>query len=105
MEIYDINNNLLFTKETDSDGKIIIKDLPIGEYYLIEKEANENYQLTNEKIIFEIKEDEVTKTTMTNEMKEIVVPKTGINDTLIVNKLFQLFMVFVGAFYGKKKKY
>ena len=105
MEIYDINNNLLFTKETDSDGKIIIKDLPIGEYYLIEKEANDNYQLTNEKIIFEIKGDEVTKTTMTNEMKEILVPKTGINDTLIVNKLFQLFMVFVGTFYGKKKKY
>ena len=42
---------------------------------------------------------------MINEKKEIVVPKTGVNDTLIINKLFQLFMVFVGAFYGKKKKF
>jgi uncharacterized surface anchored protein len=100
-----MNDNLLFTKETDSNGKIIINDLPIGEYYLMEKKANDNYKLTNEKITFEIKDKEISNTTMINEKKEIVVPKTGINDTVIVNKLFQFFMVFVGLFYGKKKKY
>ena len=28
------------SKETDKDGKVTINNLPVGKYYIIEKEAN-----------------------------------------------------------------
>ena len=43
IEIYHLNENgkdeLIFTGKTDGNGKIIIKDLFIGKFYIVEKEA------------------------------------------------------------------
>ena len=104
IEIYDIKDNLLLTRKTDINGKIIIIDLPVGEYYLLEKEANASYQITNEKVDFEIKDNEESRALMYNEKKVVKVPKTDINDTLIVNKLFSMFMIFIiGNYYVKRK--
>ena len=95
IEIYDSNNNLLFTKETDNNGKVIINDLPIGKYYIIEKEANTNYQITNEHVFFEIKENnEIVKARMTNERIVVEVPKTDKN-----NNLFNVFILFTLLFW------
>ena len=56
-EIYDEKDNLIISKKTDEEGKIIIKDLEYGKYYFLEKEAPEGYVLNDEKMFFEIKED------------------------------------------------
>ncbi len=56
-EIYDEKDNLIISKRTDEEGKIIIKDLEYGKYYFLEKEAPEGYVLNDEKMFFEIKED------------------------------------------------
>ena len=106
IEIYDENNNLILTKETDENGKIIINNLPIGRYYIIEKEANSLYQITNEKVIFEIKENgDVIKAKMTNEKIVIPVPKTNTKESVIAHTLFGIcFLVGIGRFYYERKE-
>ena len=86
IEIYDENDNLLFTENTNEDGKVIIDNLLYGKYYIIEKEANTMYQITNERVYFEIKENgEIVKAKMTNEKKTIKVPKTDTKEEKIVH--------------------
>ncbi len=104
IEIYDDNDNLLFTKETDELGKVIINNLPIGKYYIIEKEANSLYLLTNEKVSFEIKENEIVKAKMINEKKEVPVPKTNSNEEVIAHSLFSIvFLIGLGGMIYEKK--
>ena len=74
IELYNINaetneETLIFTGKTDKDGKITIKNLFSGKFYIKEKEAATGYLLTEEKIIFEIKDNgEIVKANMTNEL-------------------------------------
>ena len=105
IEIYDNNDNLLLTKKTDELGKIIINKLPLGKYYIVEKEANSLYLHTNEKIFFEIKEnDESITTKMMNEKIEIPVPKTSTNENIIANSLFGIiFLIGIGRMYYERK--
>lgn len=105
IEIYDDNNYLLFTKKTDEFGKVIINNLPVGKYYIVEKEANSLYLLTNEKIFFEIKENgEIVKAKMTNERKEIPVPKTNTKENIVAHSIFGIsFLIGIGRMYYEKK--
>ena len=65
IEIYSENDILIYSGKTDENGKIIIDKLPIGKFYILEKEAPEGYELNEEKMWFEIKENgEVVKATM-----------------------------------------
>ena len=69
IEIYDSNDELVFSGRTDENGKIVINNLKSGKYYILEKEAPEGYQLNNEKMYFEIKEDgEIVKSSMKDEI-------------------------------------
>lgn len=81
IEIYTADDELIFSGRTDENGKIIIKGLEYGKYYILEKEAPKNYILNEEKMYFEILEDgEVTKATMTNEKAIVPVPNTMSNE-------------------------
>ena len=73
IEIYDENDKLIFTGKTDKKGKIIIDDLKLGKYYIVEKEPATGYTITTEKVYFEIKEN---KEIVRAEMKDK--PITGI---------------------------
>ncbi len=108
VEIYNDKDMLLFTKETDEFGKVIINNLPIGKYYIIEKEANTLYMITNEIVFFEIKENgEIVKANMTNEKIEIPVPKTSTSEYLMVSILFGFsFLIGIGGnIYERKNAY
>ena len=48
---------MIFSKRTDENGKITIRNLEYGDYYFLEKEAKEGYVLNDEKMYFSIKED------------------------------------------------
>lgn len=68
IEVYSEDNETLFTGTTDENGKIVISDLVVGNYYLIEKEPAEGYIISNEKVSFKIRKDsEVVKVEMENE--------------------------------------
>ena len=90
MELYTENNELIFRGKTDSNGKITIKNLRLGRYYFLEKQAQTGYLLNEDKLWFEIKEDgEVVKAKMTNERVEgiINIHKDGELPTVENNKM------------------
>lgn len=65
IEIYTDNDKLIFTGKTDQNGKIVINNLKLGKYYILEKEAATGYTITDEKVYFEIKENgEIVKAEM-----------------------------------------
>ena len=67
IEIFTDKDELIYNGKTDKEGKISLKNIPLGKYYIIEKEAATGYLLSNEKVYFEIKENgEVVKAKMTN---------------------------------------
>ena len=107
IEIYKVDGDeLVYSGRTDENGKIIIKDLEYGKYYILEKEAPEGYQLNPEKMYFEIKEDgKVVKANMKD--KQIVkVPDTSKSEFPIFEAI-TLFLSISGLgllLYAKKRK-
>lgn len=72
VEIFHVKEDgtfeLVFTGITDKDGKIIIKDLFVGKFAIIETDPATGYKLSDEIVSFEIKENgEIVKANMTNE--------------------------------------
>lgn len=81
IEIFNSNNELIYSGRTDSEGKIYIDNLEYGKYSFKESEAPEGYVLNDASHYFEIKEDGViVKDTLSNEKEIIDVPKTEKND-------------------------
>ena len=81
IEIYNADTDeLIFSGRTDENGIITIEKLKYGKYYILEKEAPEGYELNEEKMYFEIREDgEIVKSVMKD--KQIIkVPNTEAND-------------------------
>lgn len=67
ISIYTSDEQLVFTGMTDQKGKIIINDLAVGKYYIVENNPSIGYLLSKEKFYFEIKNNgEVVKVKMKN---------------------------------------
>ncbi len=67
LEVYTEDDKLIFTGKTNEDGKIIIDNLKVGKYYILEKEASTGYVITDEKVYFEILDNgEIVKAEMKN---------------------------------------
>ena len=102
-QIFTDDDRLVFTGTTGEDGKIVVDNLFVGKFYIIEKNPANGYQYSNEKVYFEIKENgQILKANMTNE-QIVEVPNTGLND--IVNVVSLVLIVGGVAFlvYAKSK--
>ncbi len=112
IQIYSYNENiddgiLIFEGVTDDSGNIVITNLFVGKFYLLESEAPDGYILNTDKILFEIKENgDIIKEEMTNERIPFDIPNTLVQDEIIINIISLLFMfIGLGLFaYGKKNK-
>lgn len=111
IEIYTIDDILIFTGKTDENGKIIIDELPYGKYYILEKEAPSGYELNTEKMYFEITEDgKIIKATMLDkkikeDVKEVVLVKNTSSNSN--NLYYSIILIILGAgfiVYDRKTK-
>lgn len=107
ISIYDANTDeKIFEEFTNENGKIIIDNLYVSKFYIIESEAPEGYILNPEKMYFEILENgEIIKSTMINE-KVVEVPNTGLNDSKFI-EIAGIILIVLGVgylLYDKNKK-
>lgn len=107
IEIYDENEELVFSDYTDEFGKIYVKGLKYGKYKYFESQAPEGYILNDEPHYFEILEDgTIIKDTLTNEKIIVEVPNTSISDSKVVTAI-TIVSILVGLgfiIYDKKRK-
>lgn len=110
IEIYTQNDELIFSGITDNQGKIVLDELVVGKYYILERKPADGYLLTDEKAYFEIKENgEIVKVEMKNKPIEnniIEVPDTLANDKNIIGILGLILIIFgIGVIlYAKNKR-
>lgn len=91
IEIYTSNDILIYSGFTDSDGKIILDNLPLGKYYIIETIAKDGYELSSDRQEFEITNNKEIVGVTRNNKRIVKVPKTGSHD--YINKgAFSLFI-------------
>ena len=95
------DNDLIYQGLTDNNGKIILNNLPLASYKIIEVESNKDYLKTNEVIYFDIKSNkEIINITMKNdkiEKNETIKEEISVPNTLSFknNKLRSLSLVFI----------
>ena len=85
IEIYTKDKNeLIFAGVTDENGMIKITNIFPGTFYIVETEAATGYQLSDEKVFFEITEDgQIVKANMTNELI-VEVPNTLTSESKVL---------------------
>lgn len=71
IEIYNKDNDLVYSGLTDEFGKLVLNDLKYGKYYYIEKKASDGYVLDSNKYYFDIDKDNIN-IEFTNKKEEIV---------------------------------
>ena len=109
IELYTENDELINTSITNDKGIIKINNLPNGKYYFIQKSVNSVYQLNEDKLYFEIKDDNIdltiiNKKTESKVFLNIPIPNTLSNKKYII-EIISLLLIILGVFiYVIKKK-
>ena len=71
IEVYDLNDKMIFSGKTDSDGVLVFDNVETGKYYLIEKIAPKYYKLSLDKVYFDVDSDgKIIDVEISNERKK-----------------------------------
>lgn len=104
--IYDMNDKLIGSYISDENGDIEV-ELEYGNYYYQEIATTNGYILNDEKVYFSITADgEYQQYTLINEKETVEVPKTGLNESKLLN-VIGIVAIITGIgyiIYEKKKK-
>lgn len=86
IEVYNSDNELVFEGDTNENGELIIRELPVGKYTFKETIAPDGYILNEKVYKFEILEngDIIGTTNIQNSPTEVVLSKTDIIDGIPV---------------------
>ena len=103
IEVRTKDNIIVYKGYTNIEGKILIKDLKYGDYYLAEIEASTGYRLLEDSISFTI-DKESTIINIYNERVEV--PDTSINPIICItiSILFFIFGTIILIFSHNNKK-
>ena len=103
INIYDENDKIIYKGVTDKDGNIEV-ELSYGKYYYKEISTIDGYIINDEKVYFNITNDNETfEFNLVNIKKEIEVPNTGANkQNLLLPNLLIILGILLNI-YGKKK--
>ena len=103
INIYDENDKIIYKGVTDKDGNIEV-ELSYGKYYYKEISTIDGYIINDEKVYFNITNDnETLEFNLVNIKKEIEVPNTGTNkQNLLLPNLLIILGILLNI-YGKKK--
>ena len=103
INIYDENDKIIYKGVTDKDGNIEV-ELSYGKYYYKEISTIDGYIINDEKVYFNITNDNETfEFNIVNIKKEIEVPNTGANkQNLLLPNLLIILGILLNI-YGKKK--
>ncbi len=71
IEVYDLNDKMVFSGKTDDNGVLEFDNVKIGKYYLIEKTAPKYYKLSLDKVYFDVESDgKIIDVEISNERKK-----------------------------------
>ena len=103
INIYDENDKIIYKGVTGKDGNIEV-ELSYGKYYYKEISTIDGYIINDEKVYFNITNDnETLEFNLVNIKKEIEVPNTGANkQNLLLPNLLIILGILLNI-YGKKK--
>ena len=103
INIYDENDKIIYKGVTDKDGNIEV-ELSYGKYYYKEISTIDGYIINDEKVYFNITNDNETfEFNLVNIKKEIEVPNTGANKQNILLPNLLIILGILLNIYGKKK--
>lgn len=100
-ELRNSAGDLIGTLTTGTDGKVLFKALPLGNYTLKEVQAPKNYQLNSEPINITVKNDEKVTIKVANKSNSDILPNTGGTGTIFYTLLGLLIMGI--AVWSRKK--
>lgn len=106
IDLYNEEGIIINTSITNEDGIIKLPELSEGKYYFQEVKVNDEYILNEEKIYFEIKDEDLNLEVYNTKIKNTIpIPNTLSNKNYII-QLISLSLIILGIIlYVYKKKY
>ena len=95
INVYDGNNKLVFTGNTNENGKVTITNLPYGKYYIKQIKVPKGYILNENEYIFYVNDSTcVSNINVSNEKTVMPITTTNVNKCICLALMFSSIGIF-----------